>query len=133
MPTLRVTSVTIGCSRPRDLAQFYSRLLDLPVSAEESSRPGEPAESGWAQIRAPEGRPGPTLNFENEAHFVRPVWPGVDGAQTASQHLDVQVDDLDGAVEHAVAVGAALAEIQPQDGIRVLFDPDGHPFCLFLT
>jgi hypothetical protein len=25
-----------------------------------------------------------------------------------------------------------LADFQPQDDVRVLFDPDGHPFCLFL-
>jgi len=24
-----------------------------------------------------------------------------------------------------------LAEFQPQDDVRVLFDPSGHPFCLF--
>jgi hypothetical protein len=29
-------------------------------------------------------------------------------------------------------VGAVLAEVQPQDDVRVLFDPSGHPFCLFL-
>jgi len=30
------------------------------------------------------------------------------------------------------ACGAVLAESQPQDDVRVLFDPSGHPFCLFL-
>lgn len=43
-------------------------------------------------------------------------------------HLDVQVDDLDAAV--AESLGAELAEIQPQANVRVMFDPDGHPFCL---
>jgi hypothetical protein len=45
-------------------------------------------------------------------------------------HLDFQVDDLDSAVEDAVALGAALAGEQPQENVRVLFDPAGHPFCL---
>lgn len=129
--TLRVTSVTVGSPRPRDLAHFYSRLLDLPLSAEEFPRPGEPDGSGWAQIRPPKGGGGPTLNFEFEQHFSRPVWPSIAGAQTASQHLDVYVDDLDGAVEHALSCGAVLADVQPQDDVRVLLDPDGHPFCLF--
>jgi hypothetical protein len=59
------------------------------------------------------------------------VWPSAPGRQTASQHLDIEVGDLAGAVEHALSCGAVLAEVQPQDGVRVLFDPDGHPFCLF--
>jgi len=47
-------------------------------------------------------------------------------------HLDIQVDDLDAAVEHAVAAGARLADHQPQERVRVMLDPAGHPFCLFL-
>jgi hypothetical protein len=39
-------------------------------------------------------------------------------------HLDVQVDDLDGAVADAASLGAELAEIQPQANMRVMFDPD---------
>ena len=48
-------------------------------------------------------------------------------------HLAIRVDDLDGAVEHAVAAGAVLAEHQPQDDVRVCLDPVGHPFCLWLS
>jgi hypothetical protein len=29
-----------------------------------------------------------------------------------------------------VALGALVAEAQPQDNVRVLIDPAGHPFCL---
>ncbi|SEH00754.1 hypothetical protein SAMN05444920_117185 [Nonomuraea solani] len=115
--------MTIGTSRPGELARFYARLLDLPVTADESE---------WAQVRPPEGVAGFTLNFEYERHYARPVWPSVPGGQTASQHLDIQVDDLAAAVEWAVACGAVLAGFQPQDDVRVLLDPDGHPFCLFL-
>ncbi|WP_393058219.1 VOC family protein [Streptomyces sp. LN549] len=38
--------------------------------------------------------------------------------------------DLDSAVAEAVALGAAVAESQPQEDVRVLSDPAGHPFCL---
>lgn len=48
------------------------------------------------------------------------------------EHLDIAVSDLDGAVAWAVEAGAVLAEYQPQEDVRVLFDPAGHPFCLFL-
>ena len=117
---MRLTSVTVGTSQPRELAGFYARLLGASLGA---------VEDDWAQVRAPGGL---TLNFEREACFRRPVWPSVDGAQTASQHLDIEVDDLDSAVEHAVGCGAVLAAVQPQENVRVLIDPDGHPFCLFL-
>lgn len=130
-PSLRVTSVTVGTDRPNDLANFYAHLLDWPVTADDPPSPDDPALGGWAQIRPPEGESGPTLNFEYEQNFTRPVWPSLAGEQTASQHLDIYVDDLPAAVEWAVARGASLADFQPQDDVRVLFDPSGHPFCLF--
>jgi hypothetical protein len=45
-------------------------------------------------------------------------------------HFDFQVGDLDSAVAEAVALGASVATDQPQDNVRVLLDPAGHPFCL---
>jgi hypothetical protein len=45
-------------------------------------------------------------------------------------HLDFQVGDLDSAVAEAVALGATEAKHQPQENVRVLLDPAGHPFCL---
>jgi hypothetical protein len=52
-------------------------------------------------------------------------------ARRTMTHLDIEVDDLPAAVEHALALGAAPAGFQPQDDVRVLLDPAGHPFCLF--
>ena len=56
------------------------------------------------------------------------------GAQLAASstllHLDFHVDDLREACVHALRVGARLADFQPQPDVRVLLDPDGHPFCL---
>ncbi|WP_231641335.1 VOC family protein [Nocardia sp. NRRL S-836] len=49
----------------------------------------------------------------------------------ATRHLDIEVGDLAAAAEHAPACGAVLAGVRPQPDVRVLFDPDGHPFCLF--
>lgn len=63
--------------------------------------------------------------------YVRPVWPPVPGRQQQMLHLDFEVEDLAAAVAHAVELGATVAEFQPQDEVRVLLDPDGHPFCLY--
>ncbi|MFI7702613.1 VOC family protein [Nonomuraea sp. NPDC049480] len=124
--------MTIGTSQPRELARFYSRMLDLPVTADEGPGPDEPETGGWAQIRPPEHVAALTLSFEYERSYARPVWPSAPGRQNATQHLDIKVDDLPAAVEWAVACGAVPAEFQPQDDVRVMLDPDGHPFCLFL-
>ncbi len=46
-------------------------------------------------------------------------------------HLDIVVEDLSDAVVIAEALGASLAEWQPNDDVRVMIDPVGHLFCLF--
>lgn len=112
---------------PRELAAFYARLLDGEVTASELARPGEPEQAGWAQVRVG----GRALNFEFEQCWSAPVWPARPGEQIGSQHLDLHVSDLAAATDWAIECGARLAEAQPQEHVRVLFDPAGHPFCLF--
>lgn len=123
---LRLTSVTIGSDDPHRLAAFYAALLGTTITAL------DPIEAdgtgGWAQLRAPSG---PTINIEYEAHFVAPTWPSEPGVQTATQHLDIHVEDLAAATAWAQRCGATLASVQPQPEVRVLLDPSGHPFCLF--
>ncbi len=79
-------------------------------------------------LRPPGGGPG--LSFQSEPHHVRPVWPAGPGDARMQLHLDLEVDDLGAATARAVACGAVLAQHQPQDDVRVLLDPAGHPFCL---
>lgn len=129
---MTVTSVTIGAPDPRALADFYSRLLEWRITASDPPRPGQPPEDGWAQVRPPDGAPGPTLNFEYEANYVAPTWPSVPREPQIQEHLDIAVDDLEASVRWAVDVGATVAEYQPQTDVRVMFDPAGHPFCFFL-
>jgi catechol 2,3-dioxygenase-like lactoylglutathione lyase family enzyme len=118
-PAIRPTSVTVGAPDPVALARFYARLLGTEPAAEEAD---------WAQVRSERL----TLNFEKEAQWQRPVWPAEPGRPVATQHLDLWVDDLDAAAAWAVGCGAELAGHQPQDDVRVMLDPAGHPFCLFL-
>ena len=61
-----------------------------------------------------------------------PVWPARPGEQQMQLHLEIRVDDLDAAARRALACGATLAEIQPQQDVRVCLDPAGHPFCLWI-
>ena len=128
---MKVTSVTIHTPDPRALAAFYRDLLGWTQSAEEGPRPGAPPQDGWAQLRPPPGETGPTLNFEYESEYVPPVWPSAPGEQQTMTHVDIHVDDLDAAVAWATERGARLAGYQPQADVRVMLDPNDHPFCLF--
>ena len=126
-PAIRATSITIMAPDPRALAQFYAELLGTEVRASEPAGPGEPPEAGWAQVRAD----SLTVNVEWEREWVAPLWPATPGAQHSTQHLDLHVDDLPAAIAWAVQCGALEAPVQPQDDIRVMVAPAGHPFCLF--
>ncbi|MFE2296790.1 VOC family protein [Streptomyces sp. NPDC059445] len=112
---------TIEAPDPSALASFYSGLLGWPVGHEE---PGTAVVAASPQ--------GPFLVFQRAEGYRAPVWPPVDGRQRPMMHLDFQVGDLDEAVAEAVALGATVSDSQPQDNVRVLLDPAGHPFCLCL-
>ncbi|MBW3606488.1 MAG: hypothetical protein KY460_16585 [Actinobacteria bacterium] len=81
---------------------------------------------------APSEDAGYNLAFQTEQHYVRPVWPTEDDRPQMSMHRLLEVDDLEEAVAHAVDVGAEVADHQPQDAVRVMLDPAGHPFCLYV-
>ena len=81
-------------------------------------------------LKPPEGRTG--LSFQYEPGYEPPVWPATSGQQQMMVHLDVEVDDLESALADALGMGAVLACHQPQDDVRVLLDPAGHPFCLYV-
>lgn len=121
-PQLRLASTVIGTPDPRGLAEFWGELLEWEAKT---------SKDDWVRI-GPPGRESPGLSFQLEDDHVPPVWPAGPGQQQMQLHLDVQVDDLDAAVSRALALGATAAAHQPEpDGLRVMLDPDGHPFCLF--
>lgn len=111
----------LGAPDPRALAGFYRRLLSWEAVEDEPD---------WVVLRPPGGGAG--LSFQAEENYRPPVWPTAGKEQQTMLHLDVAVDDLDAAAARAVALGARLAEHQPQDHVRVVVDPAGHPFCLFV-
>ncbi len=71
------------------------------------------------------------LNIQRNADFVRPTWPAQPRMQQMMLHLDFEVTEAEVEAERAVALGATLSAHQPQDDVRVLTDPAGHPFCLY--
>ena len=129
-PELRFVGPVLDASDPIRLARFYEQLLGWPIARSEGPQPGNPPTDGWALLRSPDGER--KIEIQWEPLYVPPKWPPVDGEQLMMIHLDFGVDDLDEAVHWAVATGAMVAEHQPQDDVRVMLDPEGHPFCLFL-
>jgi len=113
--------VVLDAPEVRPLAKFWSELLGWPISKED--------EEGAAM--APEDGGVAYLAIQLERDYVRPTWPATPGSQQMQLHLDFEVVDLDAAVAHALELGAELPDFQPQDDVRVMLDPAGHPFCLY--
>jgi catechol 2,3-dioxygenase-like lactoylglutathione lyase family enzyme len=121
MPSFSLTAAVLGTPDPPGLARFYQRLLGWPLGTDDPE---------WATLRPDGGGAG--LSFQLEEKHVPPVWPAGDGDPRMQLHLDIEVDDLEAAVAVAVGGGATVADFQPQDDVRVLLDPAGHPFCLWV-
>ena len=111
-----VTSVTIDCADPEALAQFWGRLLGLPVC---------PRRSRYVALRRP-----PTTTPEL---VFQPVPEPKRGK--ARLHLDIAVTDLPAATSRALELGASIADGFDDEGegdgtLRVMRDPEGNEFCL---
>ncbi|MFW6195230.1 MAG: VOC family protein [Chloroflexota bacterium] len=119
-PPMRLSSTVLGAPDARALAAFYERLLGWHRVADEP---------GWVILRPSSGGTG--LSFQTEPDFVPPAWPSSGAEQQMMMHLDIAVEDLQAGVAWAQEAGARLAGFQPQEHVRVMLDPAGHPFCLF--
>ncbi len=115
--TARIAMVTLDCAEVAPSAEFWSALLGWEVVA---------STDDYAMLTAPEG--GPALGLGRVADHQPPAWPDEGGRKQF--HLDLAVADLAAATDRALALGARLADPQPDQTWRVLIDPAGHPFCL---
>ncbi len=117
---LRIAGTVLSARDAQELAAFYERFLGWPRIVDEP---------GWVILRTDDG--SHALSFHTDQEYRPPIWPSTSEGQLMMVHLDIATDDLDDAVRHALECGATLADRQPQEGVRVMLDPDGHPFCLF--
>ncbi|HET6529977.1 MAG TPA: VOC family protein [Actinoplanes sp.] len=114
--------VVIDAPEPLALARFYADLMDWKIVRDDPDFVGI----------APMGDHVEYFAFQRSAEYVPPVWPPQAGKQQMMAHLDIEVPDLDAAEAEAVRAGARVADFQPQDSVRVMLDPAGHPFCLYV-
>jgi hypothetical protein len=112
--------VVLEAPDPHVLLAFWSAVLDKPVHREDD-------DGGSLDFGEGVGY----LAVQRAEVYEPPVWPPEPGRPGMQLHLDVEVTDLAAAVDHAVELGATVAEFQPQDDVRVMIDPAGHPFCLY--
>lgn len=118
-PKFSLDSIVIDCPDAQSLADFYAKLLDWKRC---------PGGEEWAAVSNPEGTF--LIYFQAEPDYVPPVWPASSGSQQQMAHLDFAVDDLEAAIEHALACGAQVPQTQYLENVKVCLDPAGHPFCL---
>lgn len=114
--------VVLDAPDARALGDFYARLLGWRVVKNDPD---------WVTLAPTDGVA--YLAVQTAQGYTPPVWPSQPGQQQMMLHLDIEVDDVDAAVEEAIAQGARLADHQPQDDVRVMLDPAGHPFCLYFS
>lgn len=104
--------VSLDCPVPAELAAFYRELLGGRIRWQSENSVGVQA-------------PGILLVAQRVANYRPPGWPG-----SSLVHLDLTANQVDEAAERAVALGAVIADFQPDPRWRVLLDPAGHPFCI---
>ncbi len=122
----RWIGICLDCADADALASFYSRLLGWEITANDGD--------GWAQLRDPDGGVG--INIQAETWYRPPIWPERPDAQHKMMHMEIEVDDLEAAIDVVIDAGGSTAAHRPDDRdpsrIRVMLDPAGHPFCLFV-
>jgi hypothetical protein len=112
--------VVLEAPDPIPVLEFWSAMLEVPIKL---------GDDGGGALDFGQGVG--YLAVQKAEVYEPPVWPPEPGKQGMQLHLDIEVSDLALATEHAIELGATLAEHQPQDDVRVLLDPAGHPFCLY--
>ncbi len=110
----------MDCSDARAMADFYGKFFGWDITFDDGN---------FILMRDPNGGTG--VSFQERPDYHPPVWPEQPGQQEKQLHLEIGVQDLPAATEHALACGGRLAEFQGRPDLRVILDPAGHPFCLF--
>ena len=117
-------SVSVDVPNLADGVRFYASAFGFSKSSEPA--PGVVVlRAGDTEICLLEKRPGSRASTcsEETRHYER-HWTPV--------HLDVHVDDLEGAIAKALDAGATREQVfeSPHGSVAFCSDPFGHGFCL---
>jgi predicted enzyme related to lactoylglutathione lyase len=118
----RLAAVIVQCRDPETLAEFWCQLLDLTVS----ERLGDPVHFVDCTAVTP-GADGPYLGFERVSEWQ----PG------SRLHLDLEPDDVEATTSWIEANGGSRCSSEDVsehgESWRVMRDPEGNEFCLWLS
>jgi len=134
----QIAQVVIDSTNPRASAEFWRSLLGL-VYREGHEPPGlnedVPAGQDWLNLLTPTG--SSCLAFQKVEAQQKSTWP-ISGVPQ-QLHLDLTVRDL----EELNVVHSRVLELggelrldradSPEEPLFVYADPDGHPFCVFVS
>jgi catechol 2,3-dioxygenase-like lactoylglutathione lyase family enzyme len=132
----RLLQTVLDTTRPRELAEFYRRLLGLEYRpGDEPPVDGAPDDADWLVLRDPDDVR--RLAFQQVDRLPRTTWPEPDVPMQL--HVDFTVSsaaELHRQRERAEALGAELLldrTDDPEEPLFVFADPSGHPFCIFVA
>jgi len=112
--------VNLDSGNPRQLTEFYANALGWKIVM---------LEDDYGMLTSDNGV---SIGFGRIDNYTRPEWPDPQGGKR--YHLDLNVDDLRSAEKELVALGAEIAEWQPNaERWTVMLDPQGQPFCIVPT
>lgn len=130
----RLVQTVIDTTDVRRTAEFYRELFGLVYRPGDEETPDDGFDQ-WLALREPDGRGA--LAFQYTDRLEPPTWP--DPAVPMQLHLDFAVEDTDELTRHrsrAEELGATLVLDRfddPDEPLYVMADPEGHPFCLFVS
>jgi hypothetical protein len=116
-PIVEFGAVVVDCRDAAPMAAFYQAACGGEITRRDS-------DSAWLLLD------GVTVIFREVEGYRPPTWPSAD--VPIQVHLDFFVDDLDQAEALLHEHGATTADYQPHrdNGLLVMLDPAGHPFCI---
>ena len=115
--------VVFNSMDPQQHARFYTELLGWTIHTDKPN---------WVTVVTPQKTVYLAFQKQTELPVEKPVWPAQEGKQQMLNHLDIEVSNIEEAVQAAIALGASMAEHQPQSDVRVMVDPEGHHFCFYV-
>ncbi len=116
-PIGQVDAITLDCPDPQSLASFYRAVTGWKTAFDTYEYVYLAGEGSFQ------------LGFQRVEGQKAAAWP----SRAAQAHLGLSVPDLDSAEAQLLGLGALRADPQPNEQImRVLVDPAGHPFYVYV-
>jgi catechol 2,3-dioxygenase-like lactoylglutathione lyase family enzyme len=124
----------LDTTRPRELAEFYRRLLGLSYRPGDEPGPGGGDDADWLVLVDAAGTR--KLAFQQVDELTPTTWPSHEvPMQLHVDYTVTSVDELHRQRARAEQLGARVVldrSDDPDEPLFVFADLSGHPFCIFV-